>query len=103
MADDTEDAPGANFSAGKLKSLIQRIERLETDKAAIAEDIKEVYSEAKSQGFQVPIIRQVIRLRKMEDQKRIEMTELLELYQSVLGDLRDTPLGNAAVAKIKAA
>lgn len=74
-----------NFSADRLKSFVKRIEKLEEDKAAVLTDIREVYAEAKSTGFDPKIMRQVVRLRKMEDQQRIEMTELLELYQSVLG------------------
>jgi uncharacterized protein (UPF0335 family) len=74
-----------NFSADQLKSFITRIEKLEEDKAAVANDIKDVYSEAKGTGFDVKIMRRVISLRKMEDQQRIEMNELVELYQSVLG------------------
>ncbi len=74
-----------NFSADRLKSFIKRIEKLEEDKAAVANDIRDVYAEAKGTGFDPKIMRQVIRLRKMEDQQRIEMNELVELYQSVLG------------------
>lgn len=74
-----------NFSADRLKSFIKRIEKLEEDKGAVANDIRDVYAEAKGTGFDPKIMRQVIRLRKMEDQQRIEMNELVELYQSVLG------------------
>jgi uncharacterized protein (UPF0335 family) len=74
-----------NFSADQLKAFINRIEKLEEDKAAVANDIKDVYAEAKGTGFDVKIMRKVISLRKMEDQQRIEMNELVELYQSVLG------------------
>ncbi len=74
-----------NFSADRLKSFVKRIEKLEEDKAAVLTDIRELYAEAKSTGFDPKIMRQVVRLRRMEDQQRIEMTELLELYQSVLG------------------
>ncbi|MEJ0063543.1 MAG: DUF2312 domain-containing protein [Alphaproteobacteria bacterium] len=74
-----------NFSADRLKSFVKRIEKLEEDKAALLADLRDVYAEAKSTGFDPKIMRQVVRLRKMEDQKRIEQTELLELYQSVLG------------------
>lgn len=81
MADVTA---GENFSAGQLKAFIKRIEKLEEDKAALLADIRDVYAEAKSTGFDPKIMRQVIRLRKMEDQARIEQQELLELYQSVL-------------------
>jgi uncharacterized protein (UPF0335 family) len=68
-----------------LRSFIERIERLEEDKAAIAADIKDVYAEAKGTGFDVKIIRQIIRLRKMEDHDRSEQEEILDLYKHALG------------------
>ena len=68
-----------------LNSLIQRIERLEEEKKAISDDIKEVYGEAKSQGFDPKIMRQVIRIRKMEDHERQENEALLDTYLSALG------------------
>ena len=80
-----KEEPDTSFSAGQLKSFIKRIEKLEEDKVALLADIKDVYAEAKSTGFDPKIMRQVIRLRKMEDQARIEQQELLDLYQSVLG------------------
>ncbi|MEQ8227520.1 MAG: DUF2312 domain-containing protein [Rhodospirillales bacterium] len=69
----------------RLKALIERIERLEEEKAALAEDIKEVYSEAKSAGFDVKIMRQLIRLRKMDPSDRNEMEEVLTIYMRALG------------------
>ena len=78
------DASGG-VSAERLRSFIKRIEKLEEDKAAVSEDLKEVYSEAKGTGFDVKIIRQIVRLRKIELEKRREQEELLELYKSVLG------------------
>ena len=80
-----ESEPVVNFSAGQLKAFIQRIEKLEEDKAAMAADIREVYAEAKGTGFDPKIMRQVIRLRKMDEEKRSEQAQLLDLYQSVLG------------------
>lgn len=80
-----EERPGENFSVGHLKAFVKRIEKLEEDKAAVAADISEVYSEAKSMGFDAKIIRQVIKLKKMEEQQRQEQQQLLELYMSVLG------------------
>lgn len=74
-----------NFAKDQLKSLIERVERLEEDKRTIADDIKEVYAEAKSTGFDTRIMRQVVRLRKMEDHERQEREALLDLYQSALG------------------
>ena len=79
------DAATSDSSAARLKSFIERIERLEEEKAGIAADIKEVYAEAKGTGFDIKIMRQVVRLRKMESQDRREQEELLELYQRALG------------------
>lgn len=63
-----------------LRSFIERIERLEIDKKAIAEDMKEVYAEAKSSGFEPKIMRKVIALRKMESHERQELEALLDIY-----------------------
>lgn len=84
MAKKKEEVSG-EISAGRLKSFIQRIEKLEEDKAAVSEDLKEVYGEAKGTGFDVKIIRQIVRVRKMDTEKRHELEELLELYKSALG------------------
>ncbi len=69
----------------RLTSFIERIERLEEEKAAIMEDIKEVYAEAKGVGFDVKTIRKVVALRKMDGEKRRESEELLELYKAAVG------------------
>lgn len=69
----------------RLKSFIERIERLEEEKAGIAGDIKDIYAEAKSVGFDAKIMRKIIRLRKMEDHKREEEDMLLETYKSAIG------------------
>jgi uncharacterized protein (UPF0335 family) len=79
------DAETSDSSAARLKSFIERIERLEEEKAATAADIKEVYAEAKGTGFDIKIMRQVVRLRKMEQADRREQEELLDLYQRALG------------------
>ena len=72
--------------AGKrLKSFIDRIERLEEEKAALADDIKDVYAEAKGTGFEPKTIRQIVKLRKMDLEKRREADELLELYKAAIG------------------
>jgi uncharacterized protein (UPF0335 family) len=84
---------------GQLKSIIERIERLEEEKRAIAEDIKEVYSEAKGSGFDPKILRKIVSIRRMDHQKRKEEEEILSLYMSALGMLADLPLGQAAVAR----
>lgn len=80
---ETQDVGGV--SGQRLKSFIERVERLEEEKSAIAEDIKEVYGEAKATGFDVKIIRQVIKLRKMEIEKRREEDQILELYKAAIG------------------
>ncbi|GAB6052738.1 DUF2312 domain-containing protein [Magnetospira thiophila] len=72
------------IAADRLRSFIERIERLEDEKTAIAGDIKEIYSEAKGSGFDVKIIRQIIRLRKMDQADRREAEELLDLYKAAL-------------------
>jgi uncharacterized protein (UPF0335 family) len=77
------------FAKDHLKSFIERIERLEEEKAALVADIREVYSEAKGTGFDVKIMRQVIRLRKMETADRQEQDAILDLYLSALGMKRD--------------
>ena len=72
-------------SGERLRSFIQRIEKLNEDKEAIAEDLKEVFAESKGEGFNNKIIRQVIKLRKQEIEKRRENDELLSLYMSAIG------------------
>jgi len=68
----------------RLKSFVERIERLEEEKAALAEDIREVYSEAKGTGFDVKVMRQIIRLRKMDSSDRDEMEQLIDVYKRAL-------------------
>jgi uncharacterized protein (UPF0335 family) len=74
----------SGISADRLKSFVKRIEKIEEDKAAVGEDLKEVYSEAKSAGFDTKIIRKFIALRKIEIEKRREAGELLDLYAAAL-------------------
>lgn len=73
------------ISSDRLKSFVKRIEKLETDKSALAEDIRDVYAEAKGTGFDVKILRKIVSLRKMEDNKRREEEEILELYKAAIG------------------
>jgi uncharacterized protein (UPF0335 family) len=88
MADDASNIETLGVTAqGKLKSLVERIERLEEDRAAVANDLKEVYAEAKGEGFDTKIIRKVIRLRKADIAKRQEEEALIELYISAIGGL----------------
>ena len=69
----------------RIKSIVERVERLEEEKAAIAEDIKEIYGEAKGSGFDVKALRQIVKIRKMDEQKRREEQEILEIYLSAIG------------------
>jgi len=81
MAD--EDVGG--IAPDRLRSFIERIERLEEEKAALSADIREVYAEAKSVGFDTKIMRQVIKLRKMEQADREEQESLIDTYMAALG------------------
>lgn len=74
-----------NVAADELRLLIERIERLEEEKKAIADDVKDVYLEAKSRGYDTKTMRVIIRLRKMEKHHREEAEALLETYKAALG------------------
>lgn len=89
MADDASAHPDVlNASAqGQLKSIVERIERLEQEKAEVAEQIKEVFSEAKGNGFDVKILRKVVRIRKQDRAKRLEEEAILDLYLSAIGEI----------------
>jgi uncharacterized protein (UPF0335 family) len=88
MADDSASIDILNSTAqSQLKSIIERIERLEEDKAAVQNDLKEVYAEAKGNGFDTKILRKVVRLRKQDKAKRQEEDALLDLYLSAIGGL----------------
>jgi uncharacterized protein (UPF0335 family) len=79
------ESESASAIAGKkLRSFIEKIERLEAEKADLATDIREVYAEAKGNGFDTKIMRQVIKLRKLEEPDRKEQDELLDLYRAAL-------------------
>lgn len=81
--DQTSDVGGV---AGKrLKSFLDRVERLETEKQGLADDIKNIYAEAKGVGFDVKTMRKINKLRKMDTEKRHEEEELLELYKAAIG------------------
>lgn len=68
----------------QLRAFIERIERMEEEKAAIAADIKEIYAEAKGNGFNTTILRQIVRIRQMDANERMENEALLDLYMSAL-------------------
>jgi uncharacterized protein (UPF0335 family) len=75
----------ANATDDRLRLLIERIERLEEEKKGIADDVKDVYGEAKAVGYDAKIIRQIVRLRKMKADDRAEMEALLDTYKAALG------------------
>ncbi|MES2698255.1 MAG: DUF2312 domain-containing protein [Pseudomonadota bacterium] len=75
----------ANATDDRLRLLIERIERLEEEKKGIADDIRDVYAEAKAVGYDPKIMRQVVRLRKMKPDDRSEMETILEVYKNALG------------------
>ena len=84
MADEITDS-SQTVAAGQLRALIERIERLEEEKKTIADDIKEVYAEAKGNGFDTKALRTIIRLRKQDANERAEAEAVLELYMAALG------------------
>ncbi len=75
----------ATASDDRLRLLIERVERLEEEKKGIADDIKDVYGEAKAVGYDAKIMRQIVRLRKMSSDDRAEMEAILDLYKAALG------------------
>ena len=88
MADDSSSIDVLNGTAQtQLKTIIERIERLEEDKAAVMADLKEVFAEAKGNGFDVKIINKVIRIRKQDRAKRQEEEAILDLYLSAIGEI----------------
>ncbi len=82
-----------------LRRLVEQIERLESDKRDLSEDIRDKYLEARSQGFDVKILRHVIKLRKVDKADRDEAQMILETYMNALGMLADLPLGQAAIER----
>jgi uncharacterized protein (UPF0335 family) len=83
------DTPGPGHNSGsigadRLKSFIDRVERLEDEKSALAADIREIYAEAKGEGFDTKIMRQVVRRRKMDKADRDEQDAIRELYEGTL-------------------
>ena len=85
------------MAADRLKSIVQRIERLEEERKNLQNDIKDIYTEAKSAGFDTKVLRMVIASRKKDQAEWEEQQTLLETYMKALGQLADTPLGVAAM------
>jgi uncharacterized protein (UPF0335 family) len=76
-----------NFAKDQLKAIVERIERLEEEKKAISDDIRDVYAEAKGNGFDVKALRTIVRLRKQDENERAEAETILETYMQALGML----------------
>ncbi len=83
-AEKEQDQPATRFAKDHLKAFVERIERLEEEKSALAGDIREDYSEAKGTGFDIKVLRQIIRLRKLDKADRQEQEALLDTYMRAL-------------------
>ena len=83
----------------QIKSIVERVERLEEEKSILADDIKDVFAEAKGNGFNVKALRTIIRMRKQDANERAEQEAILDTYMIALGMLADTPLGQAAAQR----
>lgn len=92
------DTIGHNsIEGGQLRAFVERIEKLEEEKKAIADDIKDVYAEAKGTGFDVKVMRRIVAIRKQDASRRREEEEILDIYLNALGMFAETPLGQAAI------
>lgn len=80
-----DDAAVGGIAADRLRSIIERVERLETERKALADDIRDIFKEAASAGFNVKVIRQIIRLRKQEPADVEEQETLLSIYRRAIG------------------
>ena len=83
-----QDAPATRFAKDQLKAFIERVERLEEEKKALSDDIRDVYAEAKGTGFDVQALRTIVRMRKQDENERREQEDILETYMHALGMLR---------------
>jgi uncharacterized protein (UPF0335 family) len=86
-AEQEQDQPATRFAKDHLKAFVERIERLEEEKKALADDIRDVYGEAKSTGFDVKALRTIIKMRKEDTDERKEREAILETYMHALGML----------------
>ena len=82
-----QEQPATRFAKDQLKAVVERVERLEEEKKAIADDIRDVYAEAKAHGFEVKALRTIVRLRKQDTDERKEQEAILETYMHALGML----------------
>lgn len=78
-------AEDGGLAGDRLRSIVERIERLEEERKGIGADIRDIYAEAKSAGFEVKVVREIVKLRKLDAHDRREQEELLDLYKSAIG------------------
>lgn len=95
-----EELRAGGIAADRLRSIVERIERLDSERAALGEDRKEVFQEAKSAGYDVKALRILIRERKQDATDREETETLVEVYRRALGDFGSTALGDAAIRRV---
>jgi uncharacterized protein (UPF0335 family) len=86
---EAKEQPATRFAKDQLRSIVERVEKLEEEKKAISDDIRDVFGEAKVNGFDVKALRSIIRLRKMESSEREEQDAILETYMLALGMLKN--------------
>ena len=97
---ETTGAGHNSLAPERLASLVQRIERLEEEKKALSDDIKDIFAEAKSAGFDTKVLRALIRERRTDESERAEHEALLDTYRAALAGLVGTPLGEAALVRV---
>ena len=83
-----KDQPATRFAKDQLKAIVERIEKLEEEKKATSDDIRDVYAEAKGNGFDASALRSIVRMRKLDSDERREQQEVLETYMHALGMLQ---------------
>lgn len=101
MSDSDKSSRDGPIASRELLLGIERIERLEEEKKGIADDIKDVYAEYKSRGFDIKTMREIVKLRKLTPEQRREREAMLDTYKAALGMLDGTPLGKWAVERLK--
>lgn len=94
--------PATKFAKDQIKSIIERVERLEEEKKTLSDDIRDVYAEAKGSGYDVKALRTIVRMRKQDANERAEQEAIIETYMHALGMLADTPLGQSAIERLAA-
>lgn len=92
-----------SVDGAQLHAIIERIERVSAEIADLSGDRREIYAEIKAAGYDTATVRAIVKRRAMDDEKRIDMEELMEMYMSALGDFASTPLGQAGADRIREA